>query len=101
MDKAQLFLQFAFICSLRRLRVASALSDMGADQVWGLWGPDVLYNVDQVPLPFASDDPITVAFKGEENVWIRQAGDGLDKRQVYLLPSLWCFNFNNTFFFSV
>lgn len=85
--------------SFRRLRVASADSDVGADPVWGLWGPDVVYNVDQVPLPFASDDPITVAFKGEENVWIRQAGDGLDKRQVYLLPCGVVCNFiSNTFF---
>ena len=43
-----------------------------------------MYNVDQVPLPFASDNPITLDHKGTANCWIRQIGSGLDKRQVTL-----------------
>ncbi|KAK3243212.1 hypothetical protein CYMTET_47121 [Cymbomonas tetramitiformis] len=42
-------------------------------------------NVDQVPLPFVVGDyEHTIEEKGAQNVWIRQPGSGLEKRQANL-----------------
>ena len=46
---------------------------------WGLLDPWVTFNVDQVPLPFAVDDGITMDFVCAKRV--KQIGSGLDKRQ--------------------
>ena len=51
---------------------------------WGLLDPWVTFNVDQVPLPFAVDDGITMDFVGAKRVWVKQIGSGLDKRQATL-----------------
>ena len=71
-----------FISTIRALRVTSL--DPSLSRKWGKWGPRVIYNVDQVPLPFASDSPVTLDFEGTKNVWVRQIGSGLDKRQCTL-----------------
>ena len=54
------------------------------DEVYGLFGPENTLNVDQVPLPFSSTDPVTLEFIGVKRVWIKQPGAGLDKRQCTL-----------------
>ena len=46
---------------------------------WGLLGSGVTFNVEQVPLPFAVDDGITMDFVGAKRVWVKQIGSGLDK----------------------
>lgn len=71
-----------FISTVRALRVSSLAEAVSPK--WGKWGPRVIYNVDQVPLPFASDSPTTLETKGTKNVWLRQIGSGLDKRQCTL-----------------
>ena len=71
-----------FISTVRALRVSSLAPSVSAK--WGKWGPGVIYNVDQVPLPFASDSPTTLELEGTKNVWLLQIGSGLDKRQCTL-----------------
>ena len=73
-----------FINTVRALRVSSVSADDESSSKWGKRKPRLIYNVDQVPLPFASDSPITLEFEGTKNVWVRQLGSGLDKRQCTL-----------------
>jgi hypothetical protein len=70
-----------FIKELRRLRAEHPDQN---DQVWGKFGPRYTFNVDQVPLPFASTQKRTIEFMGTQRVWIKQPGSGLDKRQATL-----------------
>ena len=71
----------AFIIALRafRLRLPSDL-----DPAWGKFNCSNTFNVDQVPLPFASADPRTLEFIAVKRVWIKQPGAGLEKRQCTL-----------------
>jgi hypothetical protein len=52
--------------------------------VYGKYGLLRTFSLDQVPLPFASDDPITLEYIGTRRVWIKQLGSGLEKRQCTL-----------------
>jgi hypothetical protein len=70
-----------FITKLRKLRI---LHPKASDSKFGAFGPSHTFNVDQVPLPFASADPRTLEFIGCQRVWIKQPGSGLDKRQATL-----------------
>jgi hypothetical protein len=70
-----------FITKLRKFRL---LHPKGTDTKFGAFGPYNTFNVDQVPLPFASSDPRTLEFIGCQRVWIKQPGSGLDKRQATL-----------------
>ena len=51
---------------------------------YGVMPPHLLFNVDQIPIAFSSGDTRTWTQKGEESVWLRQVGAGLDKRQATL-----------------
>ena len=56
-----------------------------ADQRWGHFSPNSVFNFDQVPLPFVCDSgKRTVDDSGANRVWLRQPGSGLDKRQATL-----------------
>jgi hypothetical protein len=69
-----------FINDLRLYR----MQHPSTDRRWGKFGEHNTFNVDQVPLPFASSDPRTLEFVGTKRVWIKQPGSGLDKRQATL-----------------
>jgi hypothetical protein len=69
-----------FINDLRLYRMRHP----STDRRWGKYGLCNTFNVDQVPLPFASSDPRTLEFVGTKRVWIKQLGSGLDKRQATL-----------------
>jgi hypothetical protein len=62
----------------------SARIDALLAEIYCKYGPYNTLNVDQHPLPFASNDPCTLEFVGTQRVWIRQPGSGLDKRQATL-----------------
>ncbi len=47
-----------------------------------------IHNLDQSPLPFAILSGKTYADKGQEDVWVRGAGSGLDKRQCSLQAAI-------------
>ena len=68
----------AFINELRAFRRANP-DDV--DLVFGEFGEYNTFDVDQVPMPFASSDPRTLEFHGVERVWVKAPGSGLDKRQ--------------------
>jgi hypothetical protein len=70
-----------FINELRKFRMQNP---KGGDSKYGKYGVYNTFNVDQVPLPFASADPRTLEFVGTKRVWIKQPGSGLDKRQATL-----------------
>ena len=57
-----------------RMRRASAAERRKVVQQYNFY---TTLNVDQVPLPFASDKQITIEERGAERVWIRQPGSGL------------------------
>lgn len=68
-----------FINDLRAFRLSnpyrpSVLVDRNPPSVfdlkYGLYGPYNTFDVDQVPLPFASADPSTLEFIGTQRVWI-------------------------------
>jgi len=63
---------------------AAVAESIAEHELYGLLTPDVTFNVDQVPLPFAVNDEITMDIVGTERVWIKQLGSGLDKRQCTL-----------------
>ena len=46
----------------------------------GRFRPEQRYNADQIPLPFCVDLKKTFEEKGAKRVWVRQPGEGLDKR---------------------
>ena len=71
----------AFINALRAFRLRHP-SDL--DPAWGNFNCSNTFNVDQVPLPFASADPRTLEFIAVKRVWIKQPGAGLEKRQCTL-----------------
>jgi hypothetical protein len=71
----------AFLSTLRKFRMRHSKP---TDTKYGKFGLFNTFNVDQVPLPFASADPRTVEFIGTKRVWIKQPGSGLDKRQATL-----------------
>jgi hypothetical protein len=74
-----------FITSLRKFRMQHPAADSESETAkYGAFGLHNSFNVDQVPLPFASADPRTIEFMGTERVWIKQPGSGLDKRQATL-----------------
>jgi hypothetical protein len=85
-----------FISYLRRVRrqekraQEEEIEDDGIDECdescrkWGQFCPHTTFNVDQVPMPFANDDEITMDFVGTRRVWIKQLGSGLEKRQCTL-----------------
>lgn len=72
-----------FIKELRALR-KSRPDPNNVNSIWGIFGPKNTFNVDQVPLPFASSSKRTIEFLGTQRVWIKQPGSGLDKRQATL-----------------
>ena len=47
----------------------------------GQWTPRQVANMDQTPLPFSFCDGETYTDTGEQSVWVRGGGSGLDKRQ--------------------
>ena len=47
----------------------------------GQWTPRQVANMDQTPLPFSFCDGETYADTGEQSVWVRGGGSGLEKRQ--------------------
>ena len=67
-----------FINKLRAYRRAAPDED---DSVFGKFGELTTFNVNQVPMPFASSDPRTLEFLGTRRVWVKAPGSGLDKRQ--------------------
>lgn len=67
-----------FITKLRAYRRAAPDED---DSVFGKFGELTTFNVNQVPMPFASSDPRTLEFLGTRRVWVKAPGSGLDKRQ--------------------
>ena len=69
---------------INQLRCLCLRNKSAADGKFGKFGVSHTFNVDQVPLPFASSDPRTLEFIGAKRVWIKQPGSGLDKRQATL-----------------
>jgi hypothetical protein len=70
-----------FINRIRALRMSRPDDD---DLRFGQFGPQRTYDVDQVPLPFASTNTRTLEYAGTKRVWIKGAGSGLEKRQCTL-----------------
>jgi hypothetical protein len=78
---AELLPTVADFCNkLRQLR----MKNPRGNDPWGRFSPRNTYDVDQVPLPFASCYPRTLEYRGKRRVWIKAAGSGLDKRQCTL-----------------
>jgi hypothetical protein len=73
-----------WINRLRLYRLNHPTTDPATDTKFGKFGLNNTFNVDQVPLPFASADPRTLEFIGTKRVWVKQPGSGLDKRQCTL-----------------
>ena len=51
------------------------------DLIWGAFGPQTTFNVDSVPVAFASNSRQTFAQKGAKRISLIVPGSGLDKRQ--------------------
>ena len=58
------------LCAHERSGEAGESDERLEQERWGLLGPGVTFNVDQVPLPFAVDDGITMDFFGAKRVWV-------------------------------
>jgi hypothetical protein len=73
------------LCSfINKLRILKIRNPAPGNSKHGKYNTFSVLNVDQVPLPFASNDPRTIALGEEERVQIRSSGGGHEKRQATL-----------------
>jgi hypothetical protein len=73
------------VCSfINKLRILRIRNSTPSNPIHGTYNTRTTVNVDQVPLPFASNDPRTIALGEEERIQIRSSGSGHEKRQATL-----------------